>query len=262
MKTRIITGIVLALIILPCAILGGIPFQILIAFLAASAVFEILSICNRPKTPAYFYPIVSIYVFYLIFLEKEMIFSSAMIGLYLIVLFTCSIFDESLNLNRICYYFTAATMIAMGFHNLYLIRIDYGFAYIFLLALVTFGCDSGAYFAGMRFGKHKLIPRLSPKKTVEGSLGGIILGTLLATLFALLINLNISLVVLIIVNIVLTITSQIGDLTFSSIKRTFEVKDYSNILPGHGGILDRFDSLLFNSLVFGLLLYFINWMVI
>jgi len=258
MKTRILTAIVLIIMILPCAIYGGLPFQLLITFLAACGVFEILSICTRPKTPVYFYPIIGIYAFYLIFLENNLMISGTMIALYLIVLFTCSILDERIHLNRLCYYFTTATLISMGFHNLYFIRNEFGFAYVFLLALVTFGCDSGAYFAGMKFGKHKLIPRLSPKKTIEGSIGGIILGTILATIYGWLIGLDISLGLLIIVNIVLTITSQIGDLTFSSIKRTFKVKDYSHILPGHGGILDRFDSLLFNSLVFGLLLYLIT----
>ncbi|MCD7839016.1 MAG: phosphatidate cytidylyltransferase [Erysipelotrichaceae bacterium] len=261
MKTRILTAIVLIAVILPCAIYGGIPFQILIAFLAASGVFEILSICSRPKTPIYFYPIVAIYVFYIVFLERNLMVSTSMISLYLIVLFTCSILDESIHLDRLCYYFTSATLIALGFHNLYVIRNDFGFAYVFLLALVTFGCDSGAYFAGMKFGKHKLIPRLSPKKTIEGSIGGIFLGTILATAYGWFIGLDISIGLLLIVNIVLTITSQIGDLTFSSIKRTFEVKDYSQILPGHGGILDRFDSLLFNALVFGLLLNFITGVI-
>ena len=137
---------------------------------------------------------------------------------------------------------------------IYQLRTVYGFNYIMMMVFATFGCDTGAYFVGVTIGKHKLCPRLSPKKSIEGSIGGIITGTLLAVVFANFVGINMSIMNMILVSFVLTITGQIGDLTFSSMKRMFNIKDFSNLLPGHGGLLDRFDSLLFNSMIFGLLL--------
>ena len=133
--------------------------------------------------------------------------------------------------------------------------------YLLILALATLGADTGAYFTGMLWGKHKLNPRLSPKKTIEGSIGGIVLGTVLSVAYGAYSGVDIPFYVLLVMCFVLTMTGQVGDLTFSSIKRTFEVKDYSQLLPGHGGILDRFDSILFNAMVFGVLLYFVTMVV-
>ena len=106
----------------------------------------------------------------------------------------------------------------------------------------------------MMFGKHKLIPRLSPKKTIEGSIGGIILGSVMGIAFAHFAGILNGQWPLVISIIVMTMTSQIGDLIFSAIKRYFEVKDYSHLLPGHGGILDRIDSLTYNALIFSFFL--------
>lgn len=261
MKQRIITGIVLIIVLLPCVILGGIPFKILIALISGAGIFEMLSICDRPKANIYLYGLVGVFVFYSLFFENAFLIPSEIILIYLIILLACSMFDDGMNFMRLCYYFTAGTIIAMGFHWLYQIRLIYGFEHLLLLALATFGTDTGAYFTGMKFGKHKLCPRLSPKKTIEGSIGGIILGTVLSVAYGAYIHINIPIHLLIISCLILTMTSQIGDLTFSSMKRTFEVKDFSQILPGHGGILDRFDSILFNSIVFGILLHFIAMVV-
>lgn len=262
MKQRIITGLILIAAILPCIIIGNIPFQILVGLIAGAAVFEMLSICDRPKANIYLYPLVGLFVFYSLYFENGLMISSATIIVYLIVLLACSMFDYGMNFNRLCYYFTTAVLIAMGIHMVYQLRTTYGFEHIILLALATFGTDTGAYFTGIFFGKHKLSPRLSPKKTIEGSIGGIILGTVLSVAFGSYIKMDIPTIFLLGICLILTITSQIGDLTFSSIKRTFEVKDYSQLLPGHGGVLDRFDSFLFNAMVFGLLLHFVSMVVI
>lgn len=257
MKTRIITALVLIVIILPCVILNGLPFQILIAIVGALGTFELLSICSRPKANIYLYILISFFVLYSSFFESGLVIPSQLIVVYLVILLGCSMFDDGMNFNRLCYYFTSSVILAMGLHMVYQLRLTYGLDYLIVLALATLGTDTGAYFTGMKFGKHKLNPRLSPKKTIEGSVGGIILGTVLSVGYGAYIGIDISLVNLVLICFILTLTSQIGDLTFSNIKRTFEVKDFSQLLPGHGGILDRFDSILFNSMVFGILLYLI-----
>ena len=261
MKTRIITGLILLAVILPCVILGGIAFKILLGIVAGIAVFEMLSICNRPRAHFYLYPIVGLFVFYSLFFEQSLLISSEIMILYMIVLMACSMFDDGINFLRLSYYFTSGVLIAMGLHMLYQLRLTHGFDYILILALATFGTDTGAYFTGMCLGRHKLNPRLSPKKTIEGSIGGIILGTVLSGAYGAYIQIDMPLVWFIVMCLILTITSQIGDLTFSSMKRIFEVKDFSQLLPGHGGILDRFDSILFNAMVFGILLHFITMVV-
>lgn len=109
--------------------------------------------------------------------------------------------------------------------------------------------DSGAYFAGSYFGKHKLCPNISPNKTVEGAIGGILTGTLSALLIGLIFKLiygdvTIYYGVLVLVAFINSIISIFGDLTFSVIKRSCKIKDFGSIMPGHGGLLDRFDSVL------------------
>lgn len=112
---------------------------------------------------------------------------------------------------------------------------------VFIFASVT---DMAAYFSGMFFGKRKLIPEISPKKTVEGAIGGIVGTTIVSLAFAIFIN-ELNPIYFIPFAIVGSIVSQLGDLFASAIKREFGVKDYGNIIPGHGGVLDRFDSILF-----------------
>lgn len=117
-----------------------------------------------------------------------------------------------------------------------------GYLLVWLVFLIAFGTDTFAYFCGLKFGKHKLIPTVSPKKTIEGSAGGILGSILLSVLFGLIFRLPVG--ELIVIGLVGSIVSQVGDLFASSIKRYCEVKDYGKIIPGHGGILDRFDSVL------------------
>ncbi len=112
----------------------------------------------------------------------------------------------------------------------------------FLAAWVT---DTGAYFSGVFLGKHKLCEKISPKKTVEGSIGGALVCVIVLVIYAKLTKLGIGYVASAIGALVLSAIAQIGDLSFSVIKREYNIKDYGNIMPGHGGVLDRFDSAVF-----------------
>ena len=125
--------------------------------------------------------------------------------------------------------------------------------YLILACYVT---DTMAYFTGYKFGKHKMIPRISPKKTWEGAIGGYIFGFLVSLIFGLFFT-NLKWGIIVVSSLILPIISQIGDLSFSAIKRNYNVKDFGSIFPGHGGVLDRIDSLLFCIICFyGLIIFY------
>ena len=119
---------------------------------------------------------------------------------------------------------------------------------VWLPFIFAFGSDTGAYFIGSKFGKHKLTPELSPKKSVEGAVGGFVTSAILTVIYS----------AMALVGAVGSVFAQFGDLAASSIKRYVGIKDYGKLMPGHGGVLDRFDSVLFTlpytALVFSLIL--------
>lgn len=123
---------------------------------------------------------------------------------------------------------------------------------VWIIFICSWLCDTAAYYTGMAFGKRKLCPAVSPKKTVEGSIGGVLGSAIASGLFGFIINskgMYIPIYHFFIIGIACGVFCQFGDLAASSIKRHVGVKDYSNLIPGHGGILDRFDSILFASVV-------------
>ncbi len=122
---------------------------------------------------------------------------------------------------------------------------DAGLVYIFYSLFIIWATDTGAYFTGRAIGKRKLWPEISPNKTIEGFVGGIVCAVIVSILFGLLTKMNVPILSLSIVTLFLSVFGQVGDLVESALKRHYQVKDSGNILPGHGGILDRFDSLLF-----------------
>ena len=119
---------------------------------------------------------------------------------------------------------------------------------IWYILIAAWGTDTFAYAVGMKFGKHKLT-KISPKKSIEGSIGGTISAIILALIYTAVVqqyvDLGLSYIFVAITTLILSILSQLGDLSASSIKREMEIKDYGNLIPGHGGMLDRIDSIIF-----------------
>ena len=131
-------------------------------------------------------------------------------------------------------------------------------AYLLLPFILSFACDTFAYFAGRAFGKHKLAPKVSPKKTIEGSIGGIAGNVVCGLLFVLVMDrafgAGISYGAMAVLALLCSIVAQVGDLSFSLIKREFGIKDYGHLFLEHGGVLDRFDSVLFVAPVIEIIL--------
>lgn len=143
---------------------------------------------------------------------------------------------------------------------IYLVReLPYGNYLVWMIFISSWICDTCAYVVGMLFGKHKLVPQLSPKKSVEGAIGGVVGSAIVGGLFAYFVVEQVVteqsvILIFIIVSAIGAMISQIGDLAASAIKRNHDIKDYGKLIPGHGGVMDRFDSVIFTAPMVYLLL--------
>lgn len=171
-----------------------------------------------------------------------------------VVLFSLIVFCHSkYNIVDISLTFFGIIYITFTFSFLLLIRnLNNGFFHVWLVFIAAFATDTFAYFAGRFFGKRKLMPAISPKKTLEGAIGGALGCVLMTFLYGVYLkNSNfvsdVPLIHFAVIGLFCSIISQLGDWAASSIKRFAKIKDYGNLIPGHGGVLDRFDSILFTA---------------
>ncbi len=263
MKKRIISAIVIVAVFLPFLIIGELPFAIFMSVLSVFGLYELLRVRESKKK----FPLV-LKIFAYVLTVYYCLYNTGAIELYtnfdyrvmafIIFLFLSPMVfindTKRYNLNDALFLIGSVFFIGFSFNLILIIR-NYDIAYIIYLLLITTITDTFALFTGSLIGEHKLCPKISPKKTIEGLVGGVFMGTFVATAFYFtVIRSNISLVLLIVLTMCLSLVGQLGDLVFSSIKRYYDVKDFSEIIPGHGGILDRFDSLIFVTLAFILLL--------
>ena len=175
----------------------------------------------------------------------------------MLMLLTVSVFSEGkVPVDKVCIAFTTCAYIITGFISIIQLRylVDHdGYnvgSIIYLLVFIApWVTDTFAYFCGRLFGKHKLIPSVSPKKTIEGSVGGIVFCIIGCVVYRIILSLlkyeNLPPIwIFAVLGFIISIVSQIGDLMFSLIKRRYGIKDYGVLFPGHGGVLDRFDSVI------------------
>ena len=136
---------------------------------------------------------------------------------------------------------------------------EHGSVYVLLPFVAAFSSDSGAYFAGTFLGKHKMTPHLSPHKTIEGSIGGFLAAVIMMLIYGFVLkalHFTVNIPVMCVYGFLGSLACQLGDLCFSAIKRLHGIKDYGNLIPGHGGMLDRFDSMFWTAAMIEIL---VNW---
>ena len=185
---------------------------------------------------------------------------------YLMVILAVYVFTyPKYKTEQVLHTFFAVIYAAVLMSFIYLVRSgDDGIFLIWLIFLSSWGCDTCAYCAGMLLGKHKMAPVLSPKKSWEGAVGGVVGAALLTLIYCFVFqgsmgSTNRDIIMLCMICAIGAIISMIGDLTASAIKRNYDIKDYGRLIPGHGGILDRFDSVIFTApIIYYLALYLIG----
>ncbi len=168
--------------------------------------------------------------------------------LSIILLLMCTVVSKG-------YEFTKAgistlTIFYLGFGGYSAITVRSADLYLFLfIALIAVSTDVGAYFIGSMVGKRKLAPTISPNKTWEGSVGGVLIALIVASIYLRFFEFTYTYQTMLVMSVILSVTGQFGDLIESAFKRHFGVKDSGHIIPGHGGILDRFDNVLFSLMM-------------
>lgn len=257
MKQRLISALVALIICIPLVLIGGIPFKIGVSILSIIGLFELIRCSNKNIKYAERMKVVSyILIFLFVMISENTIIK--ILSTFLI-LSTPMIFidNEKYNFESFNYLFSSIVFLGLAFSYFVTIRNNDLNVFIFLF-LITILTDTFAFIAGKTIGKHKLIPSVSPGKTIEGSIVGSLIGTIIPSIFYLyMVDPGASFPFIIIIVFILSILGQLGDLFFSSIKRYYGVKDFSNIMPGHGGILDRLDSIVFVLLGYIVLINFI-----
>ena len=248
--TRLISGIVLVAVALATIITGGpvLFFTLLaVSLIGMHELYRVTKVEEDKLSPLALAGYLGAILFYiLLYFEVSAYTMSGLISA-LIVLMSVYVFAyPHYRSEQVMAAFFGIVYVAVMLSFIYQTRnLQDGKFMVWLIFLCSWGCDTCAYCVGMLFGKHKMSPKLSPKKSVEGAVGGVLGAALLGAIYAAIVGALICGVGALI--------SMVGDLAASAIKRNHDIKDYGKLIPGHGGILDRFDSVIFTAPVIWLL---------
>ena len=259
MKQRVISAIVALLIFIPVFIIGGMMFNLAFYLVTLLGLREFMRVRESQKKFPDFIRLISYLLITLFYfqntLSSNLDFSidyRIISGLFLTLLLPVVLYHDEKVYNVKDAFYILGGVLFLGYSmSLFSMYRSLGLELIIFLFLITIITDSYAYFTGMLIGKNKLLEEISPKKTWEGTIGGSVVGTFVCTIYYItVINPDVSIFAITITVLFLSLVGQFGDLFFSAIKRTYKVKDFSNIMPGHGGVLDRLDSIIFVMLAF------------
>ena len=253
LQKRVIFGAIAQLIFIPFLVIGGVPFQLFVGILAMIGTAELIRMHGvSPSSMEGILAMLAAFVLtiplenYLHFLPVDGNYTAY--GIVVLILLGTTVFNTGrYSYSEAVFPIASSFYVGFGFHHLVVARSNSLNTVLFALFIV-WATDIGAYMIGRQFGRRKLMPTVSPNKTVEGSLGGIVSAMVVAALFMAFdhsLYSRYGFIVTLLLVIIFSIFGQFGDLVESAIKRRFGVKDSGKIIPGHGGILDRFDSMIF-----------------
>ena len=256
MLQRIITGAVLSVLVIGLIVFSStFVFPVIMTLLTLVGTYEMLGCIGLKKNmlvsiPALIASLLGVLSAYFLGYGACL----AVIMCYLLIqLALCVFLDEKVKVQDAFCAFSSTLYVMLCLSAFTAVRMveDTGLYFFLLVFIGAWMTDTFAYFTGVFFGKHKLIPKISPKKTIEGSIGGIVFCIVAFAVYGLIlekaVGVNVNFPVLLVLGLVMSVISQIGDLIASAIKRTYGIKDYGNLFPGHGGVLDRFDSIMILS---------------
>ena len=265
MKTRLISALVLLPIGVAVILIGGRLFDLAIAFIFTLAVYEFVQLMKTGRfAPNLIFAVAGVWVLLLDAVLPHLNLSRPALALLLIAALTWQMRQRE-GSPTANWALTVAGGISLGIagaHFILIRQLNNGQWWLLLALAGTWLADSGAYLIGRKFGVHKMTPSLSPKKSWEGLAGGVAFGAifnaLLAVVVSQLLNLYLPWWSGVVLGLIGALIGVLGDLSISMIKREVGVKDSGHIIPGHGGVLDRLDSLLFTIVAS---FYFILWVV-
>lgn len=258
MKTRILSasvGIIFAILIL--LFYKSIVLNLAISLICSIIIYEIFSTTKMRVKSFILFIVSELFAISFPFLKINQSLDLRLNTIIIYLIFLIFVLLKKYNIikiNELIFCTSFSIFVSFCISNIIYIRDDlepYSLYYILLLCLIPCICDAGAYFVGIKFGKKKLTPKISPNKTVEGLIGGVISVIAVMLIFNFIFlkfiynDVKVNFITLILIIFLGIIFSILGDLVASVIKRQYNVKDFGNIMPGHGGFLDRFDSLIF-----------------
>jgi len=248
MKQRIVTGLLFGVFFIGLLIVGGPIYSSLVLLMAIIGLFE-YSRMNKLSwsNPIHIISIVALLAFVFPYEHYGItwIADQTMIWLLMFMLFAFTVLSKNkYTIDEVAISFLGTVYLGFGFASMIEVRLleINGLWWSILAFCVIWASDIGAYFFGRALGKHKLWPLISPNKTVEGAIGGVISSVIVAVIFAICAPELIEIWRAIVIGVVAAVTGQFGDLIQSAYKRVRGIKDMGNIMPGHGGIIDRTDS--------------------